>query len=93
MDGLECGEYRGTSLIRNSAPLGPYSRTMSRALWSSWGDGAVSYERGTPVGFAVLQDGTSAHPPHGVFGGGGARLASRGATAILGYTLRLGCRV
>ena len=22
----------GTSLIRNSAPLGPYSRTMSRAL-------------------------------------------------------------
>ena len=27
--------YRGTSLIRNSAPLGPYSRTMLRALrWS-----------------------------------------------------------
>ena len=27
--------YRGTSLIRNSAPLGPYSRTMPRALrWS-----------------------------------------------------------
>ena len=26
-------KYRGTSLIRNSAPLGPYSRTMSRALW------------------------------------------------------------
>ena len=27
--------YRGTSLIRNSLPLGPYSRTMSRALrWS-----------------------------------------------------------
>ena len=24
--------YRGTSLIRNSAPLGPYSRTMTRAL-------------------------------------------------------------
>ena len=24
--------YRGTSLIRNSAPLGPYSRTMPRAL-------------------------------------------------------------
>ena len=24
---------RGTSLIRNSAPLGPYSRTMPRALW------------------------------------------------------------
>ena len=27
--------YRGTSLIRNSAPLGPYRRTMPRALrWS-----------------------------------------------------------
>ena len=25
--------YRGTSLIRNSAPLGPYRRTMPRALW------------------------------------------------------------
>ena len=27
--------YRGTSLIRNSAPLGPCSRTMPRALWWS----------------------------------------------------------
>jgi hypothetical protein len=25
--------YRGTSLIRNSPPLGPYNRTMPRALW------------------------------------------------------------
>ena len=25
--------YRGTLLIRNIAPLGPYSRTMPRALW------------------------------------------------------------
>ena len=25
--------YRGTSLIRNNAPLGPCSRTMPRALW------------------------------------------------------------
>ena len=25
--------YRGTLLISNSAPLGPYSRTMPRALW------------------------------------------------------------
>jgi hypothetical protein len=25
--------YRGTSHIRNSAHLGPYSRTMPRALW------------------------------------------------------------
>ena len=27
--------YRGTSLIRNRRPLGPYSRTMPRALWGS----------------------------------------------------------
>ena len=26
-------EYRGTWLIRNSAPLGPYSSNMPRALW------------------------------------------------------------
>ena len=25
--------YMGTSLIRNNAPLGPYSRTMRMALW------------------------------------------------------------
>ena len=31
--------YRATSLIRNSAPLAPYNRTMSRALWRSWGGG------------------------------------------------------
>ena len=28
---------RGTSLIRNSAPLAPYDRTMPRALWWSLG--------------------------------------------------------
>ena len=27
--------YRGPSLIRNSTPLGPYSRNMPRALWWS----------------------------------------------------------
>ena len=26
--------YRGTSLMRNSTPLGPYSRTMSREGYS-----------------------------------------------------------
>ena len=30
---------RGTSLIRNSEPLGPYSRTMRRALWWPPGEG------------------------------------------------------
>ena len=28
-------EYRGTSLIRNSAELGPYSRAEPRDLWWS----------------------------------------------------------
>jgi len=27
--------YRGTALIRNTLPLGPYSRPMPRALWWS----------------------------------------------------------
>ena len=29
----ECVVYRGTSLIKNSAPLGPYSMNVPRALW------------------------------------------------------------
>ena len=29
--------YTGTSLIKNSAPLGPYSRPMPRAMWWSQG--------------------------------------------------------
>ena len=35
--GAGAGGYRGTSLIRNSAPLRPYSRKMSRALWQPLG--------------------------------------------------------
>ena len=31
--------YTGTSLIRNSAPLGTYSRKMPRALWRPEGVG------------------------------------------------------
>ena len=31
--------YRGASLIRNSAPLAPYSRTMPRALGGPRGGG------------------------------------------------------
>ena len=41
--------YRGTSLIRNTPLLGPYSKTIPRGKWWSWGGGAVSHERGTPV--------------------------------------------
>ena len=31
--------YRGTSLIRNRHPVGPYRRTIPRLLWRSWGGG------------------------------------------------------
>jgi len=31
----EVGGYKGSSLRRNRANLGPYSRTMPRALWWS----------------------------------------------------------
>ena len=31
--------YRGTSIIRNNAPLGPYSRNMPRALRRPQGGG------------------------------------------------------
>ena len=31
--------YRGTSPIRKRTPLGPYRRTIPRALWGSWGGG------------------------------------------------------
>jgi len=34
-------EYRGISLIRNSTPLGPYSRNLHRALW--WPSGGVLF--------------------------------------------------
>ena len=51
--GVGCLGYRVTSLIRNSATLGPCSRTMPRAL--RWlGGGVVSYERGTPVRLVLM---------------------------------------
>jgi len=31
--------YRGTSLIRNTPLLGPYSRTIPKVIWWSWGGG------------------------------------------------------
>jgi hypothetical protein len=43
--------YRGTSLIRNRHPAGPYSRTMSMLLWRPLGGGGFFNERGTPIGF------------------------------------------
>ena len=56
---LKC---RGSSHIRNSAPLGPYSGTMTRALWKPWGGGAVSYERGNPVTSCRLLRAENARP-------------------------------
>ena len=47
--GYHVVDYMGTSIIRYSALLGPYSRTMYRALWWVLGGGSLSYERGTPV--------------------------------------------
>ena len=41
LDALGLVMYRGTSLIRNHFPLGPYSRIMPRALWWPYGGGLV----------------------------------------------------
>jgi len=52
--------YRGTSRIRNSLPLGPYSRIKPRALWGGGG----SHERGIHVGFPIQGVVYAAcHPP------------------------------
>jgi len=40
--------YRGTSLIRNRPPLGPYSRTMSKGLWWPYG-GVIFLESEVPL--------------------------------------------
>ena len=42
-----CALYRGTSLMRNSAPPGPYSRTTRP--YAVLGRGAVSHELGNPA--------------------------------------------
>ena len=41
-------EYMTTSLTRNSPPLGPCSKAMSRTNSGPWGGVDVSSERGTP---------------------------------------------
>ena len=38
-----------TLLIRNRHPLGSYGTPMPKALWWSWGGGAVAYDRVDPV--------------------------------------------
>ena len=53
-DGFELHLLRhlrtGVPRSKETTPLGPYSRPMPRTLRWSYGGGAVSYERGTPVG-------------------------------------------
>ena len=44
--------YRGTSLI--IIPLGPYSRTMPRALWGSYGVGRFLMSEVSPYMTPVL---------------------------------------
>ena len=46
VDSLNPREYRGTSLIRKCFPLGPYSRTVPRALWWSYGGGPAEAREG-----------------------------------------------
>ena len=53
--------YMGSSPIRNCFLLGPYSRTMPRALRWSW-RGAVSHERGSHVPPSVLALGRHGRP-------------------------------
>ena len=53
--------YRGTSLIRNTPLLGPYSRTMHLGSYGGPRGGAVSYERGTHVKGLLANKDT--HPP------------------------------
>ena len=44
------GELQGYLAYTKRHPVGPYSRTMPRLLGWSYGGGAISYERDTPVG-------------------------------------------
>ena len=46
--------YRGTSLIRNSPRLGPYSRTIPRVVRWSWGGGCFLCARYPCIGRAPL---------------------------------------
>ena len=63
VNGLGSGVYRGTSLIRHNAPLGPYSRDYAWSPTAVLGGGAVSYERGTSVGFTEKHRGSKRRRP------------------------------
>ena len=46
-------QVQGYLAHKKTSPVGPYSRTLPRALLWSSGKGAVSYERGTPAKWSV----------------------------------------
>ena len=48
--------YRGTSLIRNSAPIGPYGRTILRVIWWSLGGGGLFLMSEVPLWGGVNMD-------------------------------------
>ena len=54
------GAYRGTSPIRNSPLLGPFSRTVYKALWWPRGEGIFSMSK-EPLYIAFA--GTATSPP------------------------------
>ena len=61
-------EHRGTSLIRNSTPLRPYSRTMPRALWWSLGGGGCFLSARYPCTHHVRPEADSqSHSTRGQF--------------------------
>ena len=47
--------YRGTSLITNNAPLGPYSRNMPRALCWSKGGGLFPMSKVPPYQLSLME--------------------------------------
>jgi len=67
LDNFEAA-YRGTSLIRNTPLLGPYSSIL--------GGGAVSYERGTPVFIPSTAGAWAGTPSSSTLAPGSSRRAS-----------------
>ena len=47
---------RGTWVIRNSAPLGPCSRTLHRDLWWPWGGGLFEVHKKIEAMLLLLDD-------------------------------------
>ena len=59
--------YRGTSLMRNRPPLGPYSSICLGPYGGPMGGGAIFYERGAPVDSEPAHDGRPGRPQRDFF--------------------------